>query len=193
MFFSPSLNWGNFIIILLIDLKLWYPGEPLFASTIFFSSFASNLLYLFGELPRQSTLPTFWDKDFRAGQWWDLPLNETQGGINLKLTNKMRPRSCLLILHFNCSTSYIMRSIAYMVIWHFRNHTQLTSRIKMLTDYSSCLYDLNGVVWQYNEECFNTFMQCHCGFGDSKVYGADDKCVAAVALMMLMIILCQQQ
>lgn len=168
MFFNPSLNWGNFKIILLIDLKFWYPDEPLFASTIFFSSFASNLLYLLVELPRQSMLPTFLDKDFREGQGWDVPLDETQaGGINLKLTNKMRHSSCLHILHPNCSTSYIIRCIAYMAIWHSKI-THLTSRMEMMTDYSCWLYDLSSMFWQSNEDYFGSFMECHCGLEIAK-------------------------
>lgn len=59
--------------MLLIDLKFECPDELLFTSIIFFSSFASNLLYLFCEPQWENKPPILDDNDFREGQEWDVP------------------------------------------------------------------------------------------------------------------------
>lgn len=61
------------MIILFIDLKFVFPDELLLSSISFFSSFASNLLYLFGDPQRQNIPPSLDVKDFKEGQGWEVP------------------------------------------------------------------------------------------------------------------------
>lgn len=107
-FFNPSLNWGNLIIMLLIDLKFACPEAVLLTSIIFLSSFSSNLLYFSSKPQPQSMHPTLLDNDFREGPGWHVPSDKTEISYGLEKNMNMLTKLNILHIRITTNTLYVM-------------------------------------------------------------------------------------